>query len=68
MNYVATLGLIVLFIADYVGIIFWLLRTGDSPQDTIRFNMRGLFAAMTIVAIHAVIFAAYLSELSPLER
>jgi hypothetical protein len=64
-NYLATFGLILLFAADYLGIVVWLVRTVDVPNHTIRVNMRGLFLAMIIVAIHVAMFAAFLSELAP---
>ena len=64
-NYIATFGLIVLFVADYVAIIVWLMRTANVSNHTIRFSMRGLFAGLTFAAIHFGMFAAFLSELSP---
>jgi hypothetical protein len=67
-NYFATLGLMFILAADYVGIILWLMRTADLPNHTIRFSMRGLFFATTIVAVHVAMFAAFLSELSPLKH
>jgi hypothetical protein len=67
-NYLATLGLMSLFVADYVGIIVWLMRTADIPHHTICFSMRGLILGMTIVAIHFGMFAAFLSELAPHRR
>ena len=67
-NYIATLGLIVLFVADYIGIIYWLMQTANIPFYTIRFSMRGLFAGLTFAAIHFGMFAAFLSELSPLKH
>jgi hypothetical protein len=62
--YLATLGLTFLFVADYIGIIVWLMRTADIPCHTIRFSMRGLFLVVTLVAIHLGMFAAFLSELT----
>ena len=67
-NDLATFGLMLLFVADYIGIIIWLMRTSDRPHQAIRFGMRGLFVAMTIAAIHFGMFAAFLSELPPLKR
>jgi ABC-type sulfate transport system permease component len=67
-NYLATLGLTFLFVADYVGIIVWLMRTANVSNQSIRFSMRGLFLAMTFVAIHIAMFAAFLSELAPHKR
>jgi hypothetical protein len=67
-NYIATFGLMSLFVADYIGIIIWLMRTADIPQHAIRFSMRGLFLGMTLVAIHFGMFAAFLSELAPHNR
>jgi ABC-type sulfate transport system permease component len=64
-NYIATIGLAFLFIADYIGIIVWLMRSANVANHTIRFSMRGLFLAMTFVAIHVAMFAAFLSELAP---
>ena len=63
-NYLATFGLMSLLVADYIGIIFWLMRTADIPFHTIRFSMRSLFIATTLAAIHFSMFAALLSELS----
>ena len=67
-NYLATFGLMFLFVADYIGVIIWLMRTASIPHYTIRFNMRGLFLAVTIAAIHCGMFAAFLSELAPLKH
>jgi hypothetical protein len=67
-NYLATLGLMSLFVADYVGTIVWLMRSADIPHHTIRFSMRGLFLGMTFVALHLGMFAAFLSELAPHHR
>jgi hypothetical protein len=67
-NYLATLALIVLFVADYIGIIYWLMQSANIPHHTIRFGMRGLFAGLTIAAIHFGMFAAFLSELPPLKH
>jgi hypothetical protein len=66
-NYLATIGLMLLFVADYIAIIVWLMRTADVPHHTIRFSVRGLLAAVTLVAIHLGIFTAFIAELSPLE-
>jgi hypothetical protein len=57
-----------LFVADYVGIIVWLMRSADTPHHTIRFSMRGLFLGMTFVALHLGMFAAFLCELAPHNR
>jgi hypothetical protein len=67
-SYVATIGLISLFVADYIGIVVWLKRTANIPHHTIRFSMRGFLLGMTALAIHFGMFAAFLSELSPLKR
>ena len=67
-NYLATVGLMSLFVADYVGTIVWLMRTANIPHHTIRFSMRGLFAAVTFVAIHLGMFTAFISELAPHHR
>jgi hypothetical protein len=67
-NYLATFGLMSLFVADYIGIILWLRRTTDIPHHTIRFSMRGLLVFTTVVAIHFGMFAAFLSELAPHNR
>jgi hypothetical protein len=64
-NYLATIGLTFLFVADYVGIIVWLMRTASVSNHTIRVSMRGLFLALTFVAIHIAMFAAFLAELAP---
>jgi hypothetical protein len=64
-NYLATIGLVALFIVDYISIIAWLMRTSNIPSDKIRFSMRNLFAAFTIAAIHLGMFAAFLAEVSP---
>jgi ABC-type sulfate transport system permease component len=66
-NYFATIGLMLLFIADYTAIIMWLMRTADIPDHTIRFSMRGLFVTMTFVAIHLAMFTAFIAELTPLK-
>ena len=42
----ATIGLMLLFVADYIAIIVWLMGTADIPHHTIRFSMRGLFVAV----------------------
>jgi hypothetical protein len=67
-NYLATLGLIFILISDYIAIIFWLMRTANLSNHTIRFSMRSLFLATTIIAVHVAIFAAFLTELPPLEH
>jgi hypothetical protein len=64
-NYLATLGLMSLFIADYIGIIVWLMRGADTKHHTLRFSMRGLFLGLTFIALHLGMFAAFLSELAP---
>ena len=63
-NYLATFGVMSLLVADYIGIIIWLMRTADIPHHTIRFSMRSVFIATTLAAIHFSMFAALLSELS----
>lgn len=65
-NYLATLCLMFLFAADYIGIIVWLMRTEDTPNDTIRLTIRGLMVAVTVVAIHAALLTAFLSDPPPL--
>ena len=67
-NYLATFGLMSLFVADYIGLIVWLMRNADTHHHTIRFSMRGLFLGMTFVAIHCGMFAAFISELAPHNR
>lgn len=67
-NYLATFGLMFLFVADYIGLIVWLMRTPDIVPHTVRFGMRSLFLATTVVAIHVALFVAFLSELSPLKH
>jgi hypothetical protein len=67
-NHLATFGVMSLLVADYIGIIIWLMRTADVPPHTIRFSMRSVFLAMTFVAVHCGMFAAFLSELSPHNR
>lgn len=67
-NHLATLGLIFLFAADYIAIIVWLMRTPDTAPHTVRFGMRALFLATTVVSIHVALFAAFLSELAPLKH
>jgi hypothetical protein len=66
-NYLATLCLMLLFVADYIAIIIWLMRTADVPNHTIRFSIRGLFVAMTVAAVHLGLMNAFLAELSPLK-
>ena len=56
----AALGLVFLFIADYIGIVVWLLRTADVADQPTRFSTRGLFFAVTLVAIHLATFTAFL--------
>ena len=65
-NYIATVGLILLFVADYIAIIVWLMQTSNIPHHTIRFSMRNLFLAVTLIAIHLGIFTAFIAELTPL--
>lgn len=65
MNPFAILGLLFLFIADYVAIVYWLMRTANSPARTIRLSMRTLLIGMTVAAIHFGIFAAFLSNHLP---
>jgi hypothetical protein len=66
-NYIATVGLMLLFVVDYIAIIIWLMRTAHIPDHTIRFSMRGLFVTMTFVAIHVAMFTAFIAELTPLK-
>jgi hypothetical protein len=61
--YLATIGLVVLFVADYIGIILWLMKTTDRKHEKFRFSMRNLFAGFTLAAIHLGMFAAFLAEL-----
>jgi hypothetical protein len=61
-TYLATIGLVALFIVDYVAIITWLMRTTDRKHDKLRFSMRNLLAGFTIAAIHLGMFAAFLAE------
>jgi uncharacterized membrane protein len=63
--YLATIGLIVLFIVDYIAIIAWLMNTTDRKHDRFRFSMRNLFVGFTIAAIHLGMFAAFLAEHPP---
>ena len=67
-NYLATIGLMFLFVADYIGFIVWLMRTADISDHTIRFSVRGLFVIVAVVAIHLGMFTAFLAELTPLKR
>jgi hypothetical protein len=66
-NYIATVGLMLLFVVDYIAFIVWLMRTAHIPNHTIRFSTRGLFVTMTIVAIHLAMFSAFIAELGPLK-
>jgi hypothetical protein len=66
-NYIATLGLMLLFVADYIAIIVWLMRTANIPHHTIRFSTRGMFVAMTFIAIHLGMFTAFIAELTRLK-
>lgn len=68
MNYLATIGLMLLFVADYIAIIVWLMRTANIPHQTIRFSMRGRFAAVAFVAIHLGMFTAFIAELTALKN
>jgi predicted transcriptional regulator len=63
--YLATIGLVVLFIVDYVAIIVWLMQTTGNDHHRIRFSMRSLFALVTVAAVHLGVFAAFVAELSP---
>ena len=64
-TYLATIGLVALFIIDYVALIAWLMRTTGVQHDRFRFSIRNLFAVVTFTAIHLGMFAAFLAELSP---
>lgn len=65
-THLAILGLMSLFIADYVGIVVWLMRTTGAPaRETIRFSLRHLLLAVTLVSIHLGAFVAVISEISP---
>ena len=61
LYYLTILALPFLFLADYLAIIFWLMRSADKPQRTLRFSLRTLLAAMTLAAIHMGVFTAFLS-------
>jgi hypothetical protein len=64
MNH-AILILPILFLADYVALIYWLLRTANKPARSVRFRMRALLAAITIVAVHLAVFAGVHSGSAP---
>jgi hypothetical protein len=67
-SHIATLGLMVLFVADFVGFVVWLMQTSYLVHNNIRFSLRGLLIAVTLIAIHLAVYAAFLSELSPHKR
>ena len=68
-THLAILGLMSLFVADYIGIVVWLMRTSNArPKETIRFSMRNLLLAVTLVSVHFGAFVAVLSEISQHSR
>jgi hypothetical protein len=60
LDFLATLALPVLFAADYIAIVVWLTGAGDKPDERIRFRLRSLLIATTIVAIHLALISAFL--------
>ncbi len=61
MSFLPVFGLPFIFLVDYLAIIVWLMRTADRPQRTLRFSLPTFFIAITVVAIHLGLFAAFLS-------
>ena len=61
MHQLSLLILPVLFLADYLALVFWLLRTADAPPRELRYSMRTLLVAMTVVAVHLATFTVFLS-------
>ena len=61
MTYLTSLALPLLFLLDYLAIIYWLMRTANQPALALRFSMRTLLIAMTLAAIHLGVISAFLS-------
>jgi hypothetical protein len=61
LNFLALASVPFVFVADYLAIVYWLIATSPQRDCPIQFSMRNLLAAMTIVAIHCAVFAAFLS-------
>jgi hypothetical protein len=57
----AFVGLPLLFMADYLAIIIWLMQTSGKPDKPFRFSLRALLIAITIAAIHLGAISAFLS-------
>ncbi len=64
MNYLALVAVLFLFMADYLAIVVWLMRTSGKSEQPVRFGMRTLFIAMTVAGVHFGILAAFLSARS----
>jgi hypothetical protein len=58
----ALIALPLLFLADYVAIVTWLLRTAGHTHGGIHFGLRSLLVAITLAAIHLGTIAAFLSK------
>jgi hypothetical protein len=50
-----------LLVLDYLAIVVWLMRTSGEKARSVRFSMRTLLLAITIVAIHLALISAFLS-------
>lgn len=64
IDQLAIFTLPLLFVADYVAIICWLMRTGKYSPQSVRFRLRTLLIGTTIVAIHLATFSAFFSAQS----
>jgi hypothetical protein len=58
----ALIGLPLLFLADYVAIVVWLLRTSGNPGRGIQFGLRSLLVGTTLAAIHLGMITAFMSD------
>jgi hypothetical protein len=61
LNFLALASVPILFAADYLAVLYWLLATTPQIDRPIQFSMRTLLVASTIIAIHCGLFAAFLA-------
>lgn len=60
-QYLAIIGLPLLFLADYAVVIVWLMKTAGRPEHGLPLGLRSLLIATIVVAIHLGMITAFLS-------
>jgi hypothetical protein len=61
-HYLALIALPLLFLADYVAIVAWLLQTAGKPTRGIHFGLRSLLVSMALAAIHLGTITAFMTK------